>query len=78
MRLSLAVVFLTLLLLTPALLQAEVWRCPQDSGADLFTNQPSDPNKCEKYIPSTEVTPAPSVPASSMDSVQESPTIMMP
>jgi hypothetical protein len=47
------------LLLSPSFVSAEVWRCPQENGTDLFTNLSADPSRCEKYVSSTEP-PAPS------------------
>jgi hypothetical protein len=84
MRWSLAVAFLTTYLFFPSGLQAEVWRCPQENGTDLFTNQPSDSSKCEKYVSNTEVIPeqssstTPSAPPPTADNAQESPIIEMP
>jgi hypothetical protein len=77
MRLALSVVVLSVLLY-PSLLRAEVWRCPQDNGTDLFTNLPPESGNCENYVPSREVIAAPSSPTSSQDYRQESPTIPMP
>jgi hypothetical protein len=42
-------------LLLPALGQAEVWRCPQPDGTDLFTNSLKDPATCKKYTSGTEL-----------------------
>jgi hypothetical protein len=47
--------FIFLGLLSPALGQAEVWRCPQSNGTDLFTNSVRDAATCQKYISSTEL-----------------------
>ena len=47
--------FILLGLLSPALGQAEVWRCPQPNGTDLFTNSVRDAATCQKYISSTEL-----------------------
>jgi len=41
--------------LSPALGQAEVWRCPQPDGTDLFTNSLKDPATCQKYTSGTEL-----------------------
>jgi len=78
MRLSLSVVVLTVLL-HPSLIRAEVWRCPHGTGTDLFTNVPRESEKCETYVPSREVIPAP-LPAtpSAEEYRQASPTILMP
>jgi uncharacterized membrane protein YgcG len=78
MKLSIAVAFLPLLLF-PSPLRAEVWRCPQENGPDIFTNLPSDASKCEKYVSSTERIPAPS-PASPppASNSQASPAILVP
>jgi hypothetical protein len=78
MRLSLSVVVLAVLLF-PSLLQAEVWRCPQETGTDLFTNLPRESEQCETYVPSREVIPVP-LPALPPveESRQASPTILMP
>jgi len=80
MRLFLSVVFLAALLAVPALLHAEVWRCTQENGTDLFTNSPSDTSKCEKFVPTTDLITVPSSPASppSANITQESPTIPVP
>jgi len=79
MRLSFSVVFLAALLAFPSLLHAEVWRCTQENGTDLFTNSPSDTSKCEKFVPTTDLITAPS-PAQppSANITQESPTIPVP
>ena len=80
MRLSFSVVFLAALLAFPALLHAEVWRCTQENGTDLFTNSPADTSKCEKFVPTTDLITVPSSPASppSANITQESPTIPVP
>ena len=79
MRLSFSVVFLTAMLAFPSLLHAEVWRCSQENGTDLFTNFPSDSSKCEKFVSNTDLITGPS-PASppTANISQESPTIPMP
>ena len=78
MKLSIAVAFLPLLLF-PSALSAEVWRCPQENGTDLFTNLPSDSSTCEKYVPNTELIPDPpsAAPPSARNS-QDSPAILVP
>ena len=79
MRLSFSVVFLAALLAFPALLHAEVWRCTQENGTDLFTNSPSDTSKCETFVPNTDLITVPSSPAPAPSAnTQESPTIPVP
>jgi hypothetical protein len=46
---------LILWVLSPALGQAEIWRCPQPNGTDLFTNSVEDSATCEKYISGSEL-----------------------
>src|SRR2546428_10993595 len=49
--------------------QAEVWRCHQAGGPDLFTNWLKDPRTCQKYegsavfnlVPSSSTTTLPDV-----------------
>jgi len=78
MRLSLSVVALTVLLY-PSLIRAEVWRCPHGTGTDLFTNVPRASERCETYVPSREVIPAPSPAIPHAEEYrQASPTILMP
>jgi hypothetical protein len=79
MRWSLPVAFLIVLLLLPSFVGAEVWRCPQDNGTDLFTNLPADPSTCEKYVSSAELIPAPpsAAPPPARNS-QDPPAILVP
>ena len=67
-------------LLFPTLLRAEVWRCPQPNGSDLFTNLPPDSSTCEKYVSSTELIPfpTPTSPPSPQSYSQQAPAIPMP
>jgi len=47
-RLGAAVIIMALLL--PSLpARAELWRCHQEDGTDVFTDQVQDPNTCQKY-----------------------------
>ena len=50
-------IFLSLILgpLSPALGQAEVWRCTQPGGSVLFTNIQKDLATCQKYESGTEL-----------------------
>lgn len=78
MRLAFSVVALTVLLF-PSLLRAEVWRCPQETGTDLFTNRPQGSEQCETYVPSREVIPTPSPATPLVEEYRHaSPTILMP
>ncbi len=64
-----ATIILALLLLSPLQAHAEVWRCPQAEGPDLFTNWLKDPRTCQKYeesaafnfVPSSSTTTLPDV-----------------
>jgi hypothetical protein len=79
MKWSAPAVGLYVLLAVPGVLSAEIWRCPQENGTDLFTNEPADPSKCEKYIRSTTVSPAPEpIAPAPVDSLGDSPTILFP
>src|SRR5437899_11042386 len=40
--------------------QAEVWRCHQAGGPDLFTNWLKDPRTCQKYEGSADFNSVPS------------------
>src|SRR6266849_1970691 len=44
-----------LVLLSPALGQAEIWRCLQPNGTDLFTNSVKDSATCQKYTSGSEL-----------------------
>src|SRR5438876_10625450 len=48
--------------------QAEVWRCHQAGGPDLFTNWLKDPRTCQKYEGSADFN---SVPSSSTTTVRD-------
>ena len=79
MRLFFSVVFLAAVLAVHPLLHAEVWRCTQENGTDLFTNSRSDTSKCEKFVPTTDLITAPSpAPPPGANITQESPTIPVP
>ena len=79
MRLFFSVVFLAALLAFPTLLHAEVWRCTQENGTDLFTNSPSDTSNCEKFVSNTDLITAPSpAPAPSANITQEPSAIPVP
>jgi hypothetical protein len=79
MKWSVSLFGLCILLAAPGIGSAEIWRCPQENGTDLFTNEPADPDKCEKYIRSATVSPdpQPTEPAA-LDTLGESPTILFP
>lgn len=79
MKWSAFVVGLCLLLAVPGILSAEIWRCPQESGTDLFTNDPPDPSKCDQYVRSTTVSPDPEpTVAGPPDTLGQSPIILFP
>ena len=42
-------------LLSPLTAHADVWRCHQAGGPDLFTDRLKDPATCEKYLPQAEL-----------------------
>ena len=75
-----AVMFLALLL-SPLPAHAEVWRCHQAGGPDLFTNSLKDPLTCQKYelgadinfVPSSSTTTLPEVVPSQTMPVAEPP-----
>ena len=64
-----ATIILAMLLLSPLQAHAEVWRCHQTEGPDLFTNWLKDPRTCQKYelganfnvVPSSSTTTLPDV-----------------
>jgi hypothetical protein len=64
-----ASIILLLLLLLPLPANAEVWRCPQAGGPDLFTDNLKDPSTCQIYekapninvVPSSSTTTLPDV-----------------
>ena len=43
------------LLLSPLPAHADVWRCHQPNGTDLYTNSNQHPGSCEKYVPQVEL-----------------------
>jgi hypothetical protein len=47
-RLGAAVIIMALLL-PPLPARAELWRCHQEDGSDVFTDQVQDPSTCQKY-----------------------------
>jgi len=70
-----------LVLLSPTLGHAEVWRCSQTGGPDLFTDTLKDPRTCQKYewgadinfVPSSSTTTLPEVAPSQPLPVAEPP-----
>ncbi|TAL10130.1 MAG: DUF3300 domain-containing protein [Nitrospirae bacterium] len=48
------------LLLSPLPAHAELWRCPQANGPDVFTDQATDPRTCQKYESGTDISVVPS------------------
>jgi hypothetical protein len=44
-----AVIIIVALLLPPLPVRAELWRCQQEDGAIVFTDQVQDPSTCQKY-----------------------------
>jgi hypothetical protein len=48
------------LLLSPLPARAELWRCQQAGGSDLFTDKLTDPRTCRKYETGADVSVAPS------------------
>jgi len=55
-----ATIILAMLLLSPLQARAEVWRCHQTGGPDLFTNWLKDPRTCQKYEEDATVSFVPS------------------
>lgn len=52
------------LLLSPLPARAELWRCHQADGSDLFTDQVADPRMCRKYETGADVSVVPDSSAS--------------
>src|SRR5712692_1070741 len=61
-------------LLSPALGQAEVWRCDQPDGTVLFTNRLKDVATCKKYVSGTEL----GYVSSSMEATPQAPVVVPP
>jgi hypothetical protein len=58
LRLGAAVILA--LLLAPLPSHAELWRCHQKDGSDVYTDKPQDPGTCQKYEAGTDATIVPS------------------
>lgn len=50
-----ATIIMSLILMLAAPTQAELWRCTQPGGPDLFTDKLRDPGTCDKYSPSADL-----------------------
>src|SRR5713101_7584232 len=48
-RLGIAIIIIMALLLPPLPARAELWRCHQEDGSDVFTDTVQDPSTCQKY-----------------------------
>src|SRR3989442_13146900 len=58
--LRLGAVIILALLLSPLPAHAELWRCPQADGSDVFTDQLTDPSTCQPYAAAAAVNVVPS------------------
>ena len=69
-RFGTAILLILLLgLLSPALAQAEVWRCTQPDGTDLFTDRQQDLATCQKFETAASFNVVPSSPTTVGSSV---------
>ena len=71
-----AAIFLALLL-SPLPVHADVWRCLQDGGPDLFTDTLKDPANCKPYVPQVEFSYASAAVSSTQPTVEPSQPIPM-
>ncbi len=72
-RLGAAILLAVLLLPLPA--YADIWRCHQPDGADLYTDSNQHPATCKLYVPQVELSYAPrSVSSTPLSVVPSEPT----
>ncbi len=58
--LRLGAIIILALLLSPLPAHAELWRCPQADGSDVFTDKLTDPSTCQQYEAAADVNVVPS------------------
>src|SRR2546427_10922428 len=66
-----AAIILALLLL-PLSAHAELWRCHQADGSDVFTDKLTDPSTCQQYQAAADVTVVPSSSTTTLSEVAPS------
>src|SRR3989442_1773276 len=60
------------LLLSPLSAHAELWRCHQADGSDVFTDKLTDPSTCQQYQAAADVTVVPSSSTTTLSEVAPS------
>ncbi len=76
-RLGIAIIIIMALLLPPLPARAELWRCHQEDGSDVFTDTVQDPSTCQKYETAPgNVMPTPSTTTLPPESAPPRPTFM--
>jgi len=70
--LRLGAVIILALLLSPLTAHAELWRCPQADGSDVFTDKLTDPSTCQKYKETADVNVVPSSSTTTLSEVAPS------